>query len=270
MTQKAESQGAEVWQASEVISLKNKGQGFYVEVQREGVRHELEAKFVVGADGVNSIIRKSLFPDFKMKYLRAYEENYQVTSDLDNRYVNVFCSLGSLDANKDFALFGIILKDGLFNIDVTGPMGAHLRELMGQAKNFLAKNYRFDMQQKPVSREGAVAPMIYEELISHSFLPAKGNALLVGDAGGFTMPVSLEGISTSIKSGIIASNSIKKATESGEQVDGIYLADIEPDIICRLKMVYPLLEKIIKAGESDRDSLPKILLEAWVDSIKIY
>ena len=76
MSQKAEAKGVEIWQASRVIGLRPKGQGFLVEIERRERRQEVEAKFVVGADGATSVVRSSLFPEPKMRYAQIYQECY--------------------------------------------------------------------------------------------------------------------------------------------------------------------------------------------------
>ena len=58
--------------------------------------------------------------------------------------------------------------------------------------------------------------------------PAKGNALLVGDAAGFLMPVSGEGIGVGIKSALLAASSIVGAGVSGRPPDEDYLREILP------------------------------------------
>ena len=128
-------------------------------------------------------------------------------------------------------------------------------------KKFLAENYHFDISQKPVCIEGCLEPVMHGELMSHAFSPAEGNALLVGDAAGFILPVILDGIIPGLKSGLLAANSIKRAIETGEQADRIYLAEVE-DIISKFKAISPWVEKIAGETESGGGSLPEVLCGA--------
>lgn len=109
-------------------------------------------------------------------------------------------------------------------------------------------------------------PAVYRELVSRTFKPARGNALLVGDAAGFTMPVSGEGIGTAMKSGLLAANSIQRAIESGELAEVVYLSKIN-SIISMIGEIYPWFKRITEEARSGGRSLPRVLLEAYLRTL---
>ena len=110
---------------------------------------------------------------------------------------------------------------------------------------------------------------MYREIISHSFLPARGNALLIGDAGCLCIPVSGEGIGTAIKSGLLAAESTIKATESGGQADRIYLAEVDV-IISKFNDILPWFKKIIEELKIGGRSLPEVVRDSYSSTLRMF
>jgi flavin-dependent dehydrogenase len=242
MVQKAQAKGSELWQNSKVISVKNEGPNFSVTVEKNGEGQTLKTRYVIGAEGAISITRSCLFPDFKMNYLQAYEEYYpQESLDMDRRYSHLFCTMIEGNPPNQSILFGTLYKDDLVTVHFTDKLGA-VGSIMEQTWKFLQKDYNFDIHQTPVIREGCLVPAINNELIARTFIPAKGNAMLVGDAGGLYV---IEGLTPSIESGGFAANAIKKSLDTGEPADKFYLPEIEI-IINRMKETAGFAEGINK------------------------
>jgi len=264
MNQKALAKGVEIWQGARVIGLGQRGQGYSVEMEKDGGKQEVETRFVVGADGTASIIRKLLFPELKIQYRQIYQECYPGNLDLDREYFHWFYPVEYKQASS----FTVHHKGEFTILEVAGRIG-QVEELMKWARNFLAENHRFDARQKPIWRRGCRGLRLQRELLSHSFLPAKANALLVGDAGGFQLPVSGEGIGTAIRSGLLAANSIVEALETGGQADKIYLTQIE-GIISIFKEIYPGVAKITEEVDGGGHSLPEVLRDAYSSTLRMF
>lgn len=262
MSQKAQAGGAEIWQDAIVVTIKQQGQGFSVVIEKDKDPQELETKFLVGADGATSMVRKFLFPELNIKYGQAVQEHYLGELDLDKDYIHWF-----YPAELSPAFFTVHHKDGLIVLDVAGRPG-QTKELMAWAKKYLAQNHHFDVDQEPVWKGGCLEPALYRELTSHTFKPAKGNALLVGDAAGFLMPVSGEGIGLAIKSALLAAGSIVAAMERGKPPDAIYLSEIS-SIISLFGEIYPWFRRIIDEARSGGHSLPQLLRDAYQGSLRI-
>jgi len=263
MNRRAQAKGVQIWQGTRVIGLRQTGQEFSVEIEEDTGKREVEARFIVGADGVTSIVRKFLFPELKISYRQAYQEGYQGGLDLDKERYHWFFSV---DYNPPF--FSVHQKDNFIVINVSGEPGKTKRS-MSLAKKFLAENYHFDISQKPVWRDGCVELKLHRELISHAFLPAKGNALLVGDAASFILPVSGEGIGTAIKSGLLAAKAITGAVEPGGQADRTYLTGVQ-SIISVIKELDPWPKRITEEIEAGGRFLPEVLRDAYHSTLRMF
>lgn len=261
LCQKAEAGGAEVWQGALTVSAKQERKGFSVVVVRGKEQVVLESRFLVGADGATSVVRKSLFPEVKMRYSQVYQEHYRCELDLDKSYFHWFYPVELFPTS-----FTAHHKDGLLIVDVGGRVG-QMKDVMKWARDFLARNCHFDARQKPVWRGSCLQAVIFRELTSHTFKPARGNALLVGDAGGLTMPVSGEGIGLGLKSALVAASAIKRGVETGESAEPTYLAGIE-GIISLFGEVYPSFRLMADEAKSGGRSLARLVRETYLSTLR--
>ena len=163
-------------------------------------------------------------------------------------------------------MFTIHQKDGLIIMDV-GCRPGQTKQMMTWAKKFLAENHRFNVSQEPVWKGVCLEPALYRELTSQTFKPAKGNALLVGDAAGLIMPVSGEGIGVGMKSALLAASSIRRATDSGKAAEVFYLSEIG-GILSMFGEIYPWFRRIMDEARSGGHSLPQTLRDAYNSTLR--
>ena len=263
MVQKAQDSGVEVWEGASVVNIIPQAEDFSVLVKIGDEWQELASKFVVGADGGDSVIRRLLFPDLIMRYAQIYQEHYRGEIGLEKDYCHWFYPP---EHSPEF--FDVHQKDGLVIVDVGGRIG-RMDKRISRTKDFLAKHYQFDPSQKPVWRGGCLQPIIYPELASRTFKPARGNALLVGEAAGLVIPLIGEGIGSGMKSGFLAADSIKKAIQFGKPADAIYLSEID-GIISMFGELYPFFSRIVDEARSGGHALPNILRNGYLAGLRTF
>ncbi len=257
MARKAEAKGAKLLTGIRVTSIQAKGDGFLVQAVKSGQEQEMSARFVIGADGATSVVRKVLYPDLPVSYGHVFQELYRgELRNLDNTYFHWFYPL-----EFSPAMFTAHRKDDLVVVDYGGPSGV-LKKLMKLAREHLGKNHGVDFNQEPVWRGGCLQPALFRGLIDHSFLPARGNVLLTGEAGGFVLPISGEGIGACLRSGLAAVSAVVKAAGSGAPADRDYLEGVQP-MISAFAELLPRFKKIITETKSGGRSLPQVVADSY-------
>lgn len=258
MSQKAQEVGVEVWDGASVTELVTDIDGYTVKLKTAKETKEIKGRFIIGADGAASIVRRALFPNLKVAYSQNYRECYHGQLGIDKEYFHYF-----FYSPNDPNSFGIHHKEGVFLIELGTRMG-QLKQRIHQAKEILLKEPGFKPENQPLRRDGCLSPVsLYRELFSGAFLPARENALLVGDAAGLAMPLTLEGIGTAIKSGLLAADSIIQANKRNEKAAKFYLAEMA-GVTSTLKGLYPLYAKIREQASKGGE----YLLDAFKEAVK--
>ena len=169
-----------------------------------GDNFNCECGFVIGCDGVNSIVRKSLdIPGKKIAVAAQYEIKYSVdkVDSLVGNWFEVYYNLnygyGWISPMKDSLKVGV----GVVSDYINGSIWDVLDDFTNQ-DIVRQKCCNGDI----VSKESAGIPMS-----GPLDVVVKNRVFLAGDAGGFVYPGTGEGIFYAIKSGIIAGQVIDDA-----------------------------------------------------------
>jgi flavin-dependent dehydrogenase len=260
MTEKALAQGVQMLQGAKVTGILKKEQGFRISYESDQERHMVEARFIIGADGGTSMVRKYLYPQLKVPFAQAYEECHRGRLELDPRYFHWFYLQKAFPGG-----FAIHQKDDLVVLEFGGTVGVP-KERVKWVKDYLATNYAFDQSREPVWRKTCAVARLVGGLVSGTFMPARENVLLSGEAGGFVLPITGEGIGTSLKSGLMAADSIAQAIKSGHPADRIYLKEIR-SIITPIRDYSLWVSKIEAAAKGSADLLRRTLAGAHQASL---
>ncbi|NQT73355.1 MAG: NAD(P)/FAD-dependent oxidoreductase [Chloroflexi bacterium] len=264
MNQMAQSSGAEIWDNTRVTDVTEKDGRYTVELRRDGNLYRVNSDFVIGADGARSAVRGSLFPEIKTTYWHCYRECYDVKLDLPERRFNFFSTI-------ETAPFYFCTHDkGGYMLMEGGSAIGTIKDTIAQSRQFLIDHHGLYANIEPLWRDGCVEPILYRELFTGEFRPARGNALIIGDAAGLNMPVTGEGVGTSLKSGLDAAKSIIQSEETGDKSDITYLQTID-ELVAKFQDIYAFSRRIKAAAtENNPKALSDALLESWDHSLKLY
>jgi flavin-dependent dehydrogenase len=257
MIQIAREAGVEIWDGARVIEVHQKADTCTVTLMQGKTLRELKARFVIGADGGASAVRKSLFPLLKVQYSVPIRECYEGALDLEKDYFHWF-----FPKFRPRPRFGLNHKDDCFLIE-----GSGIKELRDEINQILAK-YGFNPHSKPLWKDGCLIPRLHEALISGSFSPAKGNILLIGDAAGLLFPITFEGIGTALKSGILAAGSVARSINDGSKAVGTYLRELKP-VLKIIESLHSRNKKLELEAAREDVEFSKTLKAAYAQTLKV-
>ncbi len=217
---------------------------------------KIKARFVIGADGGASAVRKSLFPKLKVQFSVPIRECYKGTLDLEKDYFHWFFPKYRLRPR-----FGLNHKQDCFLIE-----GSGIKELKKEIIHILAK-YGFNPERKALWKDGCLIPRLHEALISGNFSPAAGN-VLVGDAAGLLLPITFEGIGTALKSGLLAADAIAEAAKLGKEAAGEYLRELK-SIVTVIERLHELNLGLSRQKKMRASDLSKAIRDAYENTLNV-
>ncbi len=259
----AKESGTEILDGVQVTGVTENQDCCMVKLVTGGKIDEVRSKFVVGADGAVSVIRKSILPTLDVHYVQVLQECFEGKLALDADYYHFFYYPETAISPS----FEAHHKQGYFIIDTMSLIGDMKRSgSVQRAKRFLADYHDFELESKPLWTAGCLMPIMYRELESGAFRPCKGNVLLVGEAAQLMPVMAGDGIREAIWSGLLAASSIYSAIENQDRAEIHYMSEMSSLIKMR-NTLYPWARKIREEAQRGGEHLLSALGELWRESM---
>lgn len=222
MLQQVKSKGVEVREGCQFIGLARGHDCYRLRVQAEDNEKHIEAIHLVGADGAVSRVRRVIYPGLNFRLLSQGMDCWRGEIDLSEDVYREF-----FDPRAGGLLgFSLHKKDGLIVVSYAAERG-NLEPVVQWTRELLELSYGLRVEGDPVWKGRCMSPDMAGELASGQFVPARGNVLLVGDAGGFMFPVG-EGVGPSFNSGLLAVDAIATALQQRKEAEQAYLDMLRP------------------------------------------
>lgn len=171
-----------------ITDISKSEKGYIVVYTENGEKKTAECRYLIGADGAKSAVRKFIKPDFKCRSYMSVQQWFREENPTPF-YSCIF------DSSITDCYSWTVSKDGYFIFGGAYPR-KNSRELFEKQKESLSKlGMRFG---EPIKTE---ACLVLRPTGFNSFFSGRDGVFLVGEAAGFISPSSLEGISSAVISG---------------------------------------------------------------------
>lgn len=207
--------GAEVWDEHRLRGLRQTGKTVRADIVKPNKDLlQIDASYVIGADGGRSRVRRLLDPAFENQiHWTLFAQAYcRGSINLDQEYYYMF-----FDPSLKSFYTWLNFKDDYLVYGVGVPTGESLGSYFESSTEYLRRTFGLEVK-KIVRRTGCLAT---DMGISGNFRLGSGRVLLAGETAGF-MNMFGEGISSAIATGRMAAEAVCEAITSGLDVLPIY------------------------------------------------
>jgi flavin-dependent dehydrogenase len=183
------------------------GKEYVVNLRHLGERTSIRAKYLIGADGTLSRVRRSAFPGFEKSVglVPNYEEIYEGKIDLEPGWLYLF-----MDRSLTGYFATVFHKDDKVVVVTGVRQRESVKDYFATFRSHLEKDHGLIVKSE-VARHGIV---LTDMSAKENYCLGSDHLLLAGEAGGFLR--GGEGITSSLVSGKAAGEAVLESAETGK------------------------------------------------------
>lgn len=194
----------EVLEGAVCRAIRRTGDGFAVTYRQNGEEHTLLADRIVGADGGNSLVRRTFFPHKPIRRYVAVQEWYEA-GDQSPFYGALF------DRELTDCYGWLISKNNSLVLGAALPEEEAARRFEKLKGKLEERGIPFGSR---IKREGC---MVCRPSGPSALCTGGKGVFLLGEAAGFISPSSLQGISYALDSGAMLAGALRQGTAGAEE-----------------------------------------------------
>lgn len=215
--------GAEIHDSTRMVSLEDTGSGVEIVARRNKENHLYKAKYLIGADGPNSQVVRSLYPEYaKSNPWFTVKQFFHKIKDcpLDRDYFHFW-------VNPDLGFYTWTHeRSGEQILGVGFAAGDNLEARHEKVLAYVKEHHGLNLETA-TAQEGSVNNFGLSLINRYMF--GRGNVLVTGQAAGFLNMIA-EGMSCALHSGAIAGESVVDAMRFDRPVQEIYRSMVSSEV----------------------------------------
>lgn len=226
--------------------IRCEGNGYQIQFWHDGIQKQIAAKYIVGADGANSLVRRLLYGPLKMRKYIAIQQWFKETH-CSPFYSCVF------DSEVTDCYAWTISKDGYFIFGGAFPADDPRKKFDALKSKLETKGFQFGDVLK------TEACVVLRPARFGDMRCGRDHGFLIGEAAAMISPSSLEGISHALNSAYELSRVLNSG---GKNPNGLYRRKT-------LKLRLKIFIKIIKCAFMYHPLLRRVIMKSGIKSIPV-